>query len=242
VPGCESCEPRRFPAATAAAEEAVELAATADHPYSEALALSAAGRWRALQGNFNEALPWFERSLEACRREGFYSFSIVAACTGTAYVRTRRVADGIALLEEAAERGAALGFILYRPGNLSALAEGHLLSGRLEDAFRTVRQALDLSRASKQRGYEADTLHIFGEVQAREDAPDWAGAEESYPQALALAADLSMRPLAACCHLGLGRLYRQAGKRSAVEAHLTVARTMLPRWRCASGLSTRRGS
>jgi hypothetical protein len=57
--------------------------------------------------------------------------------------------------------------------------------------------------------------------------PDAAGAEESYRQALVLAEELGMRPLAARCYLGLGRLYQQAATRSAAEEHLTTARTML---------------
>ena len=35
-----------------------------------------------------------------------------------------------------------------------------------------------------------------------------------------------MRPLVAHCHLGLGALYRQAGKRDLAREHFTAARTM----------------
>ncbi len=37
---------------------------------------------------------------------------------------------------------------------------------------------------------------------------------------------LAMRPLQAHCHLGLGKLYRQTGKRQQAETHLTTATTM----------------
>jgi hypothetical protein len=52
-------------------------------------------------------------------------------------------------------------------------------------------------------------------------------AEEYYRQAMALADELGMRPLAAHCHLGLGRLYRRTGKGEEAQALLTTARTML---------------
>jgi hypothetical protein len=42
----------------------------------------------------------------------------------------------------------------------------------------------------------------------------------------ALACDLSMRPLIAHCHLGLGKLYRRTGKREQAREHLTTATTM----------------
>jgi hypothetical protein len=43
---------------------------------------------------------------------------------------------------------------------------------------------------------------------------------------LALAEDLGLRPLVAHCYLGLGVLYRRAGKRQPAREHLTTAATM----------------
>jgi hypothetical protein len=70
-------------------------------------------------------------------------------------------------------------------------------------------------------------MHTLGEIQARHDPPDLVGAEESFQAALALAMEIGMRPLAARCHLGLGRLCRAASKAAAAETHLSTARTML---------------
>ena len=185
-----------------------------------------------------------ERSLDACRKESFsgpaggpaYLFPIAAVVLGTTYLHADRVADGIALLEEAAEHEGATGFALFRPKRLAALAEACLLSGRVEDALQTARQALDLSRAGKQRGLEADTLHLLGEIQARLDSPDSLSAEAFYQEALALAGELGMRPLVARGHLGLGRLYRQVGQRAAAKEHLSTARTMLAQMEMRSWL------
>ena len=84
-----------------------------------------------------------------------------------------------------------------------------------------------MSRAGKQRGFEADTLRLLAEIHARLDSPERPGAEAFYREALALAGELGMRPLVARCHLGLGRLYRQAGEGAAAKEHLSTARTML---------------
>jgi uncharacterized protein HemY len=43
---------------------------------------------------------------------------------------------------------------------------------------------------------------------------------------LALADQLGLRPLVAHCHLGLGRLYRRAGKGREAQEHLTSATSM----------------
>jgi hypothetical protein len=53
--------------------------------------------------------------------------------------------------------------------------------------------------------------------------PDAAGAEGHYRAALALADELGMRPLAAHCDLGLGRLYRRASNPGASGDHFASA-------------------
>jgi hypothetical protein len=48
-------------------------------------------------------------------------------------------------------------------------------------------------------------------------------AEEHYHRALALADDLGMRPVAAHCHAGLGRLYRRMDKGPQAREQLGTA-------------------
>jgi tetratricopeptide (TPR) repeat protein len=119
-----------------------------------------------------------------------------------------------------------MGFEVYRPEALISRAGAYLSAGRVEEALRLARQGLDLSRAGKQRGCEAATLHILGEIQARQHPPGTVGAEESYRQALVLATELGMRPLVAHCHLGLGKLYRRTGQHQQAHEHLATATTM----------------
>ena len=214
-----------FIAASAVSEEALEIATTAHHPYSVALARFQAGRWHALQGNFSEAIPALELSLEACRREGFYVFSTVAAFLGGAYASVGRLSEGIALLQESVQRETVIEFTVHRPANLAFLAEAYLVAGRPEEALQTAYRALDLSRECKQQGFEAHALYILGEIQASQ-AADKARAEEFYRQALALAEPRGMRPLIAHCHLGLGKLYHRTDKREQAQEHLATATTM----------------
>ena len=48
-------------------------------------------------------------------------------------------------------------------------------------------------------------------------------AEARYREALALAGALGMRPLAAHCHLGLGKIYRRTSNQAKTREHLTTA-------------------
>jgi hypothetical protein len=50
-------------------------------------------------------------------------------------------------------------------------------------------------------------------------------AESSYSEALVLADTLGMRPLAAHCHFGLGKLQRRTGDRASANEHLATATT-----------------
>ena len=51
-------------------------------------------------------------------------------------------------------------------------------------------------------------------------------AEGHYTQALARADELGMRPLAAHCHLGLGKLFQRIGDQAKAAEQLTTAARM----------------
>jgi hypothetical protein len=82
------------------------------------------------------------------------------------------------------------------------------------------------SRQHTQRGDEAWILRLLGEIASHSDPSATEQAEDYYRQALALAAELGMRPLAAHCHLGLGTLYQKLGRGEQAETELTTAAEM----------------
>jgi tetratricopeptide (TPR) repeat protein len=103
------------------------------------------------------------------------------------------------------------------------LGMGYLLAGRLEDALPLAQRALTLTRTHGERGYQAHTLRLLGDIHAQRQPPDVAPAETHHREALALAEELSMRPLVAHCHLSLGTLYARTGQREQARAALTTA-------------------
>jgi hypothetical protein len=108
---------------------------------------------------------------------------------------------------------------------LQYLAERYLLAGRPDEAKRAADQALELAREREKRGFEAWTLRLQAEIAATAMPPDEV-AETRYPEAMALATELEMRPLVAHCHLGLGSLHRRTGDTAKARAHLTTAAAM----------------
>ena len=117
-----------------------------------------------------------------------------------------------------------MGFGVAHRNFLVYLGEAYVLADRHEDALEVTRRVLNLARGSGQRPYEARALRLLGEVTAHRRLVEHATGH--YRDALAVAEELGMRPLAAHCHLGLGKLYRRAGDRARAEEHLTLAATM----------------
>jgi hypothetical protein len=106
------------------------------------------------------------------------------------------------------------------------LVEAYLLAGRHADAGAGAARVLELSQQRAERGVEARTLYLLGEIASYGEAPEVETAHNRYDQALALAGELGMRPLVAHCHLGLGRLYRCTREREQSHEHLTIATPM----------------
>jgi len=186
------------------------------------------GHLHLRRGDLHQATLTFEHALEAC--QGVDSpplFHALRSALGYAYARSGRSAEGIPLLEEAVERPVMAGSNEGQASQAVWLSEAYLLAGREADARAAAQRALGLARQHKERGYEAYTLRLLGEIVARENPLDIGKAENHYSQALALAEALGMRPLIAHCHLGLGKLYRRTGKQQQAKEHLNTAAAMM---------------
>ena len=218
-----------FIEAGARCTEAIQIAEAVGHPYSVALTYRGMGLLHLRRGDLHQANLALDHALEVC--QGVDSpplFHTVSSTLGYAYGLCERIAEAIPLLEEGVERSV---MIEITPEGRSLrtiwLSEAYLMAGREADARAAAQRALALARQHKERGHEAYTLRLLGEIAAREDPLDIRKAENHYGQALALAEELGMRPLVAHCHVGLGKLYRRTGKREQAKEHLTLATSMM---------------
>jgi tetratricopeptide (TPR) repeat protein len=177
-----------------------------------------------LRGDLDQAIARLEHALGLCR---FWQIPIplvlVVSQLGYAYALSGRLAEAVPLLAEGVELSKERWGGSQR---MAWLAEAHLLAGRTDEGGKLARQALGLARTYKERGHEAWALRLLGETAARRDPLDPVATEDHYRQARDLATDLGMRPLTAHCHLGLGKLYRRAGRPDLAREHLTTATTM----------------
>jgi tetratricopeptide (TPR) repeat protein len=174
------------------------------------------------QGEFQKAILVLERGLDLSETWGFtLILPGIAGALGYAHALSGRADRGLSLLQRGVDltagRASAFQLVLF--------GEASLVAGRQEEAVTAARRALAFARTHKERLNEAWALRLLGEIASHGDPTDPA-ADADYRQALALAAELRMRPLVAHCHFGLGKLYRRTGQRLESEAHLTTAMTM----------------
>ena len=209
------------------ADLGVQAADASDLPHAQAFAYS----WRANalinQGEFAQAVRWGERAVHLCETErALLGLPAAYAFWGSALAWSGRVAEGLPYLERGATIWESIGMKIYLSRFHLSWAEGLLLAGNVQEAKHTADKALELARAAGERGIEAQTLRLLGEISASGDSADFKSAATYYERANALASELGMRPLLARCHLGLGTLYRRTGTQGQAREHLTTAITM----------------
>jgi tetratricopeptide (TPR) repeat protein len=216
-----------FEAAQEPAREALRIADTVNRPFGQLQASFGLGLLHLRRGELAQAIPVLERALQICRVSNLkaLAFHGVAAFLGGSYAWSGRVGDAIALLDPVVAQTATMGAWFDHIISIIPLGEAHLLAGALDEARRLGERAVEVCIAHRERGHHAWALRLLGAVAAAVPA-DRAVAEQHYRQALALAEELGMRPLAAHCHLGLGKLHQSAGRWEPAKGHVTSAMTM----------------
>src|SRR5262249_7331632 len=201
------------------------------HPGSLMFASLGIGLLALRHGDLSRALPLLERAIGICYEADLpVYFPGIAAALGAAYTLARRVADAVPLLTQAIEQTIAKGIVDDQVSCSISLGEAQMLAGRLEEAQALAEQALAQAREHQERGNHAYDLRLLGDITAQREPPERDQAEAHYRQALTLAEELEMRPLAAHCHRGLGLLSCQSGRgeqaRAALSAAIELYRTM----------------
>ena len=211
-------------------EEALDIALAAheaaravQHPYSFAFTAYAVGRLQLARGSLKEALEALERARELVdSREIAQIRPVVNTWLGWARAQAGRPGEGIPLIQEAADTPVAVGGT--GPGPISTrLAEALRLSGRLTEALRAATRGVELARRQEERGNEAAALLVLAGIHAELDEMGAERVEQRYIEARELASALSMRPIVASCHLGLGRFLRRIGRRERSDEELAAA-------------------
>jgi class 3 adenylate cyclase/tetratricopeptide (TPR) repeat protein len=205
-------------------EEAIRIAEAVNHPFSRVVADWGMGYLYLYKADLSKAISVLERGLALCQTSNIpVLFSQVASALGAAFTLAGRSAEALPLLEQAIERALSGRLRVFLPRWTIHLGEGYLFAGRIESATTEAWRAHTLSRDYKQRGMEAWTLRLLGEIDALRDPPEVEHATAHYRQAIAIATELEMRPLLAHCHFGLGKLHAKVGLPHQARGELCTA-------------------
>jgi tetratricopeptide (TPR) repeat protein len=214
----------RFDAAIRHAQAAVRIAEAVDHPFTLYWGLQYLGLTHLRRGEFPQAVSVLERCFDLCRTWQFaIGIPMITAALGAAYALAGRTDEAPTLVAGAVEQFRSCQIHRWPARILFCAGMTHLATGRIDEAASYARETLALTRQLGARASEAYALWLTGDVAASGGAED---AEGHYDQALALAAELGMRPLVAHCHLGLGKLHARTGERERAVKHLVTATTM----------------
>jgi class 3 adenylate cyclase/tetratricopeptide (TPR) repeat protein len=207
-------------------EEALRIADASGQMYSRAMAHFVLGFLHLHQGEPDRAASTLTRGL-AIQEIGEIPAlrTMFLAGIGHAHTLSGRFGEALALLEQSVEPS-NFARSPQHPFPFLFLGRAYLETGRIEQSVTAASRCLELCRTRRDRGGEAWSLSLLGEIGLRRSPLDAERVREHWCQAMALATDLGMRPLVAHCQLGLGRAYRRSSSGEKAREHLTTAVTM----------------
>jgi len=128
------------------------------------------------------------------------------ALTGEASVAVQKITSGLI-----AQR--STGTTTLIPGSLSSLARAYADLGRLDDAWRTIDEAMAAGETTNERWREANIRRIAGEIALLSPQRDAAKAEEYFKRALTVVCAQQAKFLELRAAMSMARLWRDQGKR-----------------------------
>jgi len=210
-----------FEPAITRGQEGVYIADVVDHLISRIYAYMALGIVHLRQGELAVAISNLQRAYQFSEKENLRMARAMVACyLGRAYALSNRAADAIAILKQAVDDAVEMDFMVDHALRLAHLAEAYLLTGQIDDAIDVAHRALASAVKYKERGAQAWTEWLLGEIHSHGTSPE---ADAHYSKATELASVLGMRPLVAHCHLGLAREYRRTRRNDLAQDHLACA-------------------
>jgi tetratricopeptide (TPR) repeat protein len=178
------------------------------------------------RGDWRGAIDVVEPALAIARApDAALWFPRIASTLGAAYILAGRPGDAYVLLEEALARTIARELVHQRALITVSLGQAALALGRMQDARKMAEQALRLSRDNEERGHEAWSLCLLGEIASASRA-DHDHAARLYGEARTLGGTLHMKPVVAHSLLGEGTSSGARALSAQARAPLTTAIAM----------------
>jgi predicted ATPase len=147
-----------------------------------------------------------EKGAAAWKSMGLLQQCDVLISAGKASVTVQGITAGLTALR-------STGTTTYVPWGLSHLARAHADLGLLDDAWRSVDEAMKAVEVTKERMFEAEINRVAGEIALMSPKRDAARAQVYFERALAVAREQQAKSWELRTAMSMTRLWRDQGKR-----------------------------
>ena len=207
--------------ALARSDQAVRLSHEQSQPSTQALALHFAAILHQCRREWRSALACAELTLAIAADHGLSFWHAGGQILrGWALAESGKADEGIVLLSDGIDGWSATGSVTYRPYYLGLLAESLARAGRVDDALRTIDEALALATQTSEGLFQAELHRRRGNLllaMHREESEEpHLRAEEAFREALSVARRQQAQSLALRAAIDLAR--HLPGRRRREEA------------------------
>ena len=231
----------RFAEATPHCAEVIRLAESAHHDYTVVFAYRAASYLHLMAGDWAEARSLIERWKAVARAvDGALELPLTIACSAWVLAQLGETTAALSQLresEEVLDAQVAPSVLLNALFAYNALTRAYLLLGRLHEAQRVGKRAVELS--STHRGLAAHALQLLGDIAAHPDHFDVEHGEAHYRRR-------SRSPRSSACArllpIATSALASSTGGRASPSRRRSTSpprRGCTARWTCGSTWSRR---
>jgi predicted ATPase len=131
---------------------------------------------------------------------------------GCVSVLTGKASDAIQTINAGITASRSTGASLFTPLWLSYLARAYAEIGQVDEAWRSVGEAMTTMETTKERWFEAEINRTAGEIALKSRPPDMAKVEAYFERALAVARQQQAKSVELRAAMSLARLWRHQGK------------------------------
>jgi predicted ATPase len=194
-------------------ESAVKNARETGHATTLMYALYFAGDSHMNCGNYAAAHAQVDELMALADERGApYWKAFGTTVRGWLFASTGKASDAVRAITSGITSLRSTGATLYEPRHLSFLARAYAELGQLDDARRSIDDAIDKVERSKEKWCEAEVHRIAGEIALRSLAPDTEKAEKYFDRALAVACQQQTKSWELRAAMSMARLWRSQRK------------------------------
>jgi class 3 adenylate cyclase/tetratricopeptide (TPR) repeat protein len=202
-------------------DAALDEARRLSHPHTLAIALHCAWVTGSFVGSEPGSLVRYgDEALALATEHGLGLYRALALIErGWCLAALERADEGIPLLTAGVAGVHQLGYIVFRPRDLTLLGDACRMAGQWEAALGHFAEARRLAEETEARWFQAETLRLSGDVLLATGDP--TAAEDSYHEAVAIAHQQTAKLWELRSTMSLAQLWRDQGKPA--EAHEMLA-------------------